>query len=448
MSLLKKIKKTISRHDLLTPGNTVIVGVSGGSDSVCLLSLLKELRDLKLKLIVAHINHCLRGKESERDAEFVGRLADKNGLEFELLVKDAAEFALKSGNSLELSGRIIRYDFFNQLSKKYHADSVATAHTLDDQVETVVMRFIRGSGVKGLAGIPYIREPNIIRPLLDISKSEIRKFLTDNKIKWVEDSSNLGEEFLRNRIRNKLIPELMELNPNLESVISRSAEIFSQNESYINQETTKAFKGIYTGELRNFKKLHNYIKYTLIREAIGRINENLLNIDFDHAHYALELLNSDKVSGEINLPGDIIITKSYDNFAVTHKSKINPKYSYWVNSFGEHEREHLSFTVNKEKVTKLDLGKNIALISPKKFMFPVEIRNFRPGDRFVPFGMRGEKKLKDFFIDEKVPRYLRKLYPLFIINGEIAWVGGLRMSEKFKVHGKTAVVIKIIALQF
>lgn len=447
MNLLKKIRTTISRHDLLACGDTVIVGVSGGSDSVCLLNLLIQLDDLKLKPVIAHVNHCLRGKESQRDADFVGQLAANLGLEFELLVNNVVEFAHRSGRSVEESGRIIRYDFFNEVSKKHNADKIATAHTLDDQVETVLMRFIRGSGIKGLAGIPYFREPNIIRPLLDISKKDIKKFLADNRIKWVEDSSNLGEEFLRNRIRLYLIPALKELNPNLESAIARTSEIFSQNESYISKAAAKAYKkvfkkhvnGLYIGDLRKFNKLHTYMKYSLIRESIARINENLLNIDFDHTYSAMELLNSGKISGEINLPGDVIVAKSYYHFVVTHKSEINPRYSYKVDSFGKHIFKHLSFEIKKEKVTRKDLGSNTALISPDKFKFPIEIRNFRPGDKFVPFGMKGEKKLKDFFIDEKIPRYLRKLYPLFIINGEIAWIGGLRMSDKFRVTGKNAI---------
>lgn len=452
MNLLKKIRTTISRYELLSPTDTVIVGVSGGSDSVCLLYLLMQLDNLNLKPVIAHVNHCLRGKESERDAKFVEQLADDLRLEFELLVEDAEEYALRSGRSIEESGRIIRYNFFNELSKKHKADKIATAHTLDDQVETVLMRFIRGSGIKGLAGIPYFREPNIVRPLLDTSKYEIKKFLKDNKIKWVEDSSNLGEEFLRNRIRLKLIPALKEFNPNLETTISRTSELFSQNESFISIATLKTFekvfekheKSFYIGDLRKFNKIHTYMKYTIIREAISRINENLLNIDFDHTYSALELLNSEKVSGEINLPGDIIVAKSYNHFVITHKSEINPAYSYEVDSFGEHIFEHVSFKIKKVKVSRKDLGTNIALISPHKFSFPIEIRNFRPGDKFIPFGMKGEKKLKDFFIDEKVPRYLRKLCPLFIINGEIAWICGLRLSEKFRVTGKEAVKIRLI----
>ena len=450
LSLLNKVRKTITKHNLLSRGDTVIVGVSGGADSICLLNFLVLLKEYKLSIIVAHVNHSLRGEESERDADFVKQVCKERGLEFELLVENASAIKQEMGKSIEESARIIRYRFFEILTTKYDAHKVATAHTACDQVETVLMRLIRGSGLKGLSGIPFFREPNIVRPLLEISKDEIKGFLEENKIKWVEDSSNTEQKYFRNKIRHKLIPVLNELNPNISENILRTSEQFTLNDSFISEHTNKLFKkvfrktsaGFYLGNIKKFNKVHRFIKFALIREAIRRVNENLLNIDFDHVDSVLKLLSSKKISGEVNLPNDLLIAKSYEDFIVTHKSKMNPKYSYTIDSFGQYKFEHVSFRIKKVKVKKLDLGSSVALIDPKKFKFPIKIRNFRPGDKFVPFGMKGEKKLKDFFIDEKVPRYLRKLFPLFIINGEIAWVGSLRMSERFKVIGKECIKIE------
>jgi len=454
LNLLNKVRKSIKKHDFFSPNDTVIIAVSGGADSICLLNVLILLKEYKLDIIVAHVNHCLRGEESDRDADFVKQVSNDNGLGFELLVENASAFKKEVGKSIEESARIIRYRFFEVLTKKYNAQKVATAHTVDDQIETVFMRLLRGSGLKGLSGIPFFRAPNIVRPLLEISKEEIKEFLTQNKIQWVEDSTNTEVEYFRNRIRHKLIPVLKELNPNVSDSILRTSELFSEKDLFISEHTNTLFRKIfikradsfYAGDLKKFNKVHRYIRFTLIREAIRRINEDLLNIDFDHVKSVLELLSSKKVSGEVNLPKDIILAKSYEKFIVTHKSKINPKYSYKIDSFGEYKFEHVFFRIKKVKVKKFDLGNNVALIDPQKFKFPVKIRNFRPGDKLVPLGMKGEKKLKDFFIDEKIPRYLRKLFPIFVINGEIAWVGELRLSEKFRVRvkGKEAVKIELL----
>ncbi|HSG31502.1 MAG TPA: tRNA lysidine(34) synthetase TilS [Thermodesulfobacteriota bacterium] len=451
MSLLKKVHQSITKHNLLSKNDTIIVGVSGGADSVFLLHALSQLNQYELSIIVAHVNHCLRGKESDRDAEFVKKVCKDRGLEFELLVENASVIKKELGKGIEESARIIRYKFFEFLTKKYGADKVATAHTADDQLETVFMRLIRGSGLKGLSGIP-IKRDDIVRPLLEITKDEIKKYLKENKIKWVEDSSNAEIDFFRNRVRHKLVPVLKELNPNITENVLRTSYQFTEKDSFVSEHTSKLFKKLfrktaeafYTTSLKKFKKTHRLIQFTLLREAVSRVNENLLNIDFDHIEAALELMSSKKISGEVNLPNNLIIAKSYDDLIVTKKSVINPNYSYKIYDFGQYDFEHVSFVIKKTKTKNLDQGTDVALLNPKKVKFPVEIRNWRPGDKFTPFGMKGEKKLKDFFIDEKIPRYLRKLYPLFIINREIAWVGGLRMSDKFRVKGDIAIKLKII----
>ncbi|NIP39629.1 MAG: tRNA lysidine(34) synthetase TilS [Candidatus Dadabacteria bacterium] len=449
MSLLNKVRQTLTKHKLLSKNDTIIVGVSGGADSVFLLDALSQLQEYKPRIIAAHVNHCLRGKESDRDADFVKKVCNDRGLEFELLVENASAIKKELGKGIEESARIIRYRFFDVLAKKYNADKVATAHTADDQVETVFMRLIRGAGLRGLSGIPFCREPNIIRPLLEISKDEIKDYLNKKNINWVEDSSNAELDYFRNKVRHKLVPVLKELNPNITENVLRTSLQFSEKDSFISEHTTRLFEkifkktksGFYTASLKKFSKVHRFIQFSLLREAITRVNNNLLNIDFDHIEAALELLSSKKISGEINLPNNLIVAKSYDDFIVTTKTAINPGYSYEIYDFGDYDFDHVSFSIKKTKAKKLDVGSDTALLNPKKVKFPIEVRNFRSGDKFTPFGMKGEKKLKDFFIDEKIPRYLRKLYPLFIINGEIAWIGGLRMSEIFRVKAKEAVII-------
>jgi len=436
---------------MLTPGDTVIVGVSGGADSVGLLYILTELKEYELKLIVSHLNHRIRPLEAKRDAEFVERIAKGLGLTFELKEVDALEFKKRSKLSLEEAGRILRYEFFKEALDKYHAQRVATAHTQDDQAETVLMRLIKGSGPLGLSGIPPLSEGYIIRPLIETPRSEIESYLKSRGINWVEDSTNRARVFLRNRIRHDLIPELEKYNPRIKETLARAANIFRVEEEFIKNEAEKAFKYVFDrendellGKLSRYRIMPEGIRLAVLRIAIEKLKGNLRRVSSNHIFSADELLASQNPSGEVSLPDQIVVAKGYDLFLIARRPRLKPEFSYRVPSTGRWNFPHVEIEAEITEVESFDEDRFTAFFEPESVGFPIEIRNLLPGDRFIPLGMRTRKKVKDFFIDEKIPRFLRNRIPIFLSKGEIMWIGGMRIDDRFKVRRKEALKIRLI----
>ncbi len=461
---------------MLSPGEAVIVGVSGGADSVGLLHLLIELQEYKLKIIVAHLNHGIRTKEGKRDAGFVRKIAGRFNLPFELKEVNTPEFKKRSNLSLEEAARTLRYVFFKEMLGKYKAQKIATAHTLDDQAETVLMRILRGSGGVGLSAIPPVSEGIIIRPLIENPRAEIEEFLRMKGIDWVKDSSNFARDFLRNRIRLELIPELKKYNPKIKETLSRTAKILRIEEDFIKREGEKQFEFVFEtlgsnellGAITRYKNIPEAIRFVVLRLAIERVKGNLRKISSDHIFSADELLLSQSSSGEISLPDGIVVAKGYDLFLVGKKSELKLEFKYKAPSTGKWSFPEVEFEVEIAKIKAPSEDNSIGFFDADSVEFPIEVRNFRPGDRFTPLGMsksivksslkpsskhrtpvkreekKASKKLKHFFIDEKVPRFLRNRIPIFLSRGKIMWVGGMRIDDRFKFVGKMALKIKLL----
>ena len=455
--MLSLIIRTIKRFNMLIPGESVVVGVSGGSDSLGLLQILTELEDYRLKLIVAHLNHCIRGEESNRDAAYVCKFAENLGLPFELREIDVIEFKRKTNLSLEEAARELRYKFFREVLNKHNADKIATAHTLDDQAETVLMRFIRGSGLLGISGIPPVND-NIIRPLIEVTKSDVEEYLRSKGIGWMEDSSNKEMSFLRNRIRNEVIPQLITYNPNIKETLARTGYIAGVGEDYIRTEAKSHFDklfyrlrdGEFVGKLAYYSVLPEAMKYGLLRLAVEKLKGDLKKISLIHIVSINELLDSREPSGELDLPGEIVVAKGHGLFVLTKKSMFRCRFTYSVDSTGLYRFQHAEFEIQFEKINSLKSDKYVACFDCESIEFPVEVRNFNQGDRFIPYGMNEFKKLKNYFIDEKIPRFLRHQIPIFLCKGEIMWIGGMRVDERFKVRDKRkkALTIRLIKPNF
>lgn len=469
MNLFSAIRKTIRKNDMFLPEERVVVGVSGGSDSVASLHLLNELDDLRLQPVVAHVNHGLRGEESERDARFTEQLAMSLGLPFEIYEAPTENYAKRHKLSIEEAARELRYEFFFSVAKIHNATKIVTAHTLDDQAETVLMRIIRGSGPKGISGIPPVGAGGmVVRPLIEITKSELRDYLVAKGFEWIEDSSNYEDEFLRNRIRNGLLKDLKRINPSVSRSLANAAALAGMYEDYIEKETMNSFDKVYkyvrenelVGNIKEFSKLHTAIRYVLLRKGIERIKGDLRNISLEHIESCDDALMSAAASRTIKLPAGFILVKGYDEFMIGAESAYKNTFSYPIPSegkwsFREFEcdviRTSLRKPIDKLIIDKLtttdethrDIDTYTAVFESDKVTFPIEVKSIEPGMKFYPLGMEEPKKIKNFFIDSKIPLFRRRKIPIFISRGEIMWVGGLRIDDRFKLTGKEALVIRL-----
>lgn len=437
---------------MLSPCETVVVGVSGGADSLGLLYILVELEEYNLKLIVSHLDHGIRHEEGKRDAEFVGEIAKRLNLPFELKEVNTPEFKKSSNLSLEEAARILRYEFFKEVLHKYGAQKVATAHTLDDQAETVFMRLIRGSGALGLSGIPPVSEGYIIRPLIETPRSEIEEYLGVKGVEWVEDSTNWAMDFLRNRIRHELIPELQEYNPRIREALSKTASILRVEEDFITSRAKNWFEYVFgsagegelVGNISHYKLIPEALRPAFLRMAIEKLKGNLRKISFSHVDSIDELLLSETPSGEISLPDGIVMAKGYDLFLISRRSELRREFSYAILSPSKWSFPEFECEVEIAEAESLSNDRFIGMFDAGSVEFPIAVRNSRPGDRFIPLGMKTPKRLKRFFIDEKIPRFLRNRIPIFFSRGEIMWIGGMRIDERFKLKGEKAVKIRLV----
>lgn len=449
---LGKIRKTVDSFGMIAPGDVIVAGVSGGSDSMALLFALWDLREFypDTDVIVSHVNHGLRGPESDEDAEFVGEAAQRLGFPFECVRVDTEGFRKKHGLSLEDAARELRYGFFNDILTKHSARRIATAHTLNDQAETVIMRLIRGSGSQGLAGIRP-STGNIIRPLINVTKHEAVEYLRSKGVSWREDSTNSSDEFLRNRVRNELIPLLESYNPSVEQVLSRVAAVCAAEADFISAEAEKRFRKIARvvaeGVFGDTEKLLGEppaIRFSVMRKSILTVKGDLNSVSAKHLFSIDEVLRSGEPSAEVNLPGGVVFHAGHGVFFLTREEKFREFPPTEINTHGIHRiSRDLEVTVELTGDASLWGEADVGYFAPEKVGFPLTLRSFSEGDRFVPLGMRGAKKLKDFFINEKIPRFLRRKVPVFETRDGIIWVGGLRMDNRFKADEKKGPWLRI-----
>ncbi len=453
--MLSRVRKTIEKYDMLRPGDKVVVGLSGGADSVSLLHALHGLKGYNLTLIAAHLNHGIRGKEAGRDAEFSRGVAESLGVEFELGEADAPALRKQSRISLEDAARVLRYEFFEEVRKKHKANKIATAHTLDDQAETVLMRLIRGSGTRGLSGIPPVSGKYIARPLIETDRAAIESYLKSRSIEWIEDSTNRERDYLRNRIRLDLLPALSEYNPKIRETLARTADILRLEEDFISREAEKGFRKVFnreggelTGDLNKYKRLHGALRIAVLMRALSEKREGLKNISSIHLTAADGFLTSMAASGESVFPGGSVIVKGHGSFLVTTKDKLAKGFSYMIPSPGRWTFDELEVEIEETQAKGLEEEReDVVYLDPEAVKFPIKVRSFKPGDRFVPLGMKSRKKVKDFFIDQKIPAFMRMRVPIFLSAGEIIWIGGMRIDERAKIEGKRGKALRLTLLR-
>ena len=467
--MLNKVKKTITHHAMLQRGERLIVAVSGGPDSVALLKVLTLIAaEYKLSLVVAHLNHGLRGAEAEEDERFVRSLS--NSMDVECISGKIDIVALKEpGKSLEELCRVQRYAFLKKVAVDCQATKIALGHHLQDQAETVLMNLLRGSGAEGLRGMLPVREGLIIRPLLQVTSKEILAFLEEMGLSFTSDSSNAHDCYLRNRIRHQLLPLLKEgFNQRVEENLSRTAEIMRLDDDYLATEVEGWLCrwGIDRQDedkrlpIAEFLKLHAALQQRVIKHLLVRTSRSGQGIGYKHVQAALALARGSHGSASLDLPGGVLLRREYHTIIFSrlverHSSSAgrrmseNITFCYPVIIPGRIEVKEAGLSINLQFADRPDQslisvpGGRIAYLDYGAVHPPLVIRNFIPGDRMQPLGMAGKKKLKALFIDEKVPRAKRQLLPLLADQQSVIWVAGLRISSRVSVKETTRQVLKV-----
>ncbi len=455
--MLNKVRKTIEEEGLLFPGASLVIAVSGGADSVALLKTLASLAgEYQLQLAVAHFNHCLRGEESIRDENFVRDICEKMGISIYCGSSNLSNNRIQ-GKFSEARARQERYSFLMGLAVELGADRVALGHNSDDQVETVLMNFLRGSGISGLKGILPLREGLFIRPLLNVSRREIISFLRREGLGFIEDSSNRDESYLRNRIRNSLIPYLKEAyDPHLDRHIRRLSEIARMEDEFINLKI-----GEYLDNTREMLHLDSLLAQheAVIRRVIKSLLHNLFppqkEPGYRHIESVYKFIKKNRPDSVMGVCRDWQIKIKDGNLIVEKKTLTFPRqqrkqsgYFYQVPLDGQVKIEQINriwgFTIiDKPSFDEQYRQGNTILLDYEKIIPPLCLRTRLPGDRILLPGMTGRKTIKEYFIDKKISRAERDLVPLIADNDSVIVIAGDRISERVRVSDATRRILKI-----
>jgi tRNA(Ile)-lysidine synthase len=464
-NILDKARLAISR--MVAPGEKILVAVSGGADSVCLLYLLKEMQEqFPFDLSIAHMDHMARGEESAEDARFVCELGAKLGLETFIEKVDVGKEKETFKTSFQEAGRILRYRFLESTLNRIRGTKLALGHTADDQVETFLINLIRGSGLKGLAGMPETRGA-VIRPLIDCTRAEVEAYLAQRSLDFRVDISNVDNKYLRNRIRHELLPVLKTFNRQIASNIVETAKIIRDDDQCLTDQARLLYSELAVAQDKGAGVELDRIKFNqqpsayqkrMVRQAIYQVQGDLRRITARHIQQIIELFADSRVGKKINLPGKLIAlagplgveflkgpeSRSRGGSHSETGSKSTALLIPGVTQIGD-----TGFNLHTRLLASNDWKEpgnrpEQAFLDFDKTGPAIHARFFRHGDRFVPLGMTGRKKLKSFFIDEKIPRELRESIPILTTGmGDIIWVYGKRISENFRVTQKTRKILFI-----
>ena len=457
--LLIKIRETIKKYSMLEPGDRVVIAVSGGPDSVCLLSVLHALaKDLDLTLHVAHLDHMFRGEESADEALFVEGLAKKFNIAATIKKIDVPAFCRERGLSAQAGAREIRYGFLANVAEKVGAARIATGHTAADQAETFLMRLVRGAGVSGLSAIPPKRG-NIIRPLIEATREDVLDYLKSAGLEYATDPSNARPVYTRNRIRSDVLPVLREFNPRIVETLAAEASLLRDEDEAIEAYVTQMMQGMFDQEegiiaikRAEFNALPPALRRRMFRLAAGLINAGSPALSRVQVDEALGFIAGSQTGRAMRLPHGLRVEREYERFNLSTTQEAK-HFSHALAVRGTTTIPELGIEI--ERVLS-DGGsawetddKNYrwqALFDYDKIRPLLTLRNRRPGDRFCPAGMGGRsKKLQDYLVDEKVPRRKRDAVPLLCSGEDILWVVGLRTDERFlpQAEAKRVLVVRV-----
>jgi len=451
---IERFEQYSVKHKLFKSGEKILVGFSGGADSTALLLALWHLKSkYGYSLLAAHVNYDLRGEDSKLDEQYARKFCfDRN---ISIVVKN---ITIDSTSNVENHAREVRFKYFNNLRKLYKIQKIVLGHNREDQAETLLFRMFRGSGYTGIKGISPITD-DVVHPLLSFSRKDITSYLELEGIKWREDLSNKDNTYSRNKIRNQMIPWIQEhLNPNVVTKLYETAEIFSETDDILESLAKRRFLKAQIKHSKDecrlstkiIKKTRSVLRYYVYKEAYSRINGN--SKDFYHNNFIeIENLLTSDGSKQIYLPNNVYVFKEYDELIFTNidfsKSENieNEKEITSLRNRSTFEDYRIIMKKLKKMPTKRNLfeDKDIAYLDLDKTSFPITIRHRKPGDRFHPLGMQHNKKLKDFLIDEKVPKFDRDKVLIFCDKEKIIWLAGYRIDDRVVTSEQTQNILQI-----
>jgi len=438
--MLARFLEHIKKNSLCGKSGKILLAVSGGADSVVMAELFYRAG---YTFGIIHCNFRLRGEESDADEKFVRELALKK-YKSPFFVKrfDTKKVAEQNKLSIQEAARELRYAYFEEIRKKEHFSSIATAHHADDSIETFFINLLRGSGISGLSGIP-VKQKNIIRPLLFAFRNEIEAFAEKNNIKYRTDSSNKDSKYLRNKIRNKLMPVLEQIYPQYRNAINTTISNLRNTEAiyraYLKKisllKTNK--NGLITISIKELKKLEPSSHYLF--EFISAYGFN--------KYVCEDISNSlDEVSGKIFLSPTHRLVKDRENLIIEKRSTEEPDLIFFLNGDARQISNPIKLKLTVKKTASLktfSAGKDMALLDKDKLVFPLTIRKWQKGDYFYPLGMKGKKKLSDFFTDQKFSVIDKANTWLLCSDDKIVWVIGWRIDDRFKISARTQNILQV-----
>jgi tRNA(Ile)-lysidine synthetase-like protein len=485
MDFLTNLRPFILKHELLPRGSTVVAGVSGGPDSLCLLHTLNALApELELRLHVAHLNHQLRGAEAQADADFVRSSAQRWNLPYTIEARDVAAYARLQKLSLEEAARQVRYGFLQEVAWTQHSETIAVAHNADDQAESVLMHFLRGSGLSGLRGmLPKIliadlrllnQQPafshqqskiHLVRPLLDTPRLAIDEYCRQHDLRPRLDATNTDTTYFRNRLRHELLPLLETYNPQIRSILCRTADVMAAEYEVLYAHTNYAWGMTVVAESDNaitfnlpLWRVHPIgVRRALLRKAIHQLRPPLRDIDFVHIEDAIEILQRATTGDQVTLPQNLLVEVSYDTFTIAPRDELplpdgpllpDRSLALSINVPGitslPESPWSLAATFEACDHSHVPLARFAACFDADTLPAPLTLRTRTGADRFYPQGMPSPVRLKDWMINVKVPRLIRDRLPLVVSGDQIVWVPGFRVGQPFLVTEKTQRIIKLV----
>ncbi|AJA49773.1 tRNA(Ile)-lysidine synthase [Clostridium pasteurianum DSM 525 = ATCC 6013] len=457
--MLDKVLKTIHENSMFSVNDKVIVAVSGGPDSMCLLHVLNRIKDkLNIKIIAAHVNHCLRGNESDEDEVYVKEFCSKLNIDFYSTRVDINRFSKEKGLSSEMAGRAARYEFFENIKSKVGAQKIAIAHNANDQAETILMRIMRGTGIAGIVGIKPVRDKIFVRPLIKIGREEIESYCKKEHINPRIDNTNLTNIYSRNKVRLELIPYIKRnFNEDIITTLNRLSDTVNVDNDYLEYISSQKYK-LFCDEKKDEIIIHKeaFLEHKaiiarIIRKSICYLLNNTYNFEKKHI---LDIINLQlhKTGTNLDLPKNIKVYNNYGDISIYFKNekiinKDNNEYELFTGKNIIQSKKIIITIKTLSKNNRVNFKENnfIKYFDYYKIKDKIILRYRKKGDKFIPIGMSGNKKLKDMFIDMKIEKSLRDKIPLICFGSEIAWIVGYRVSDKFKVDENT---IKILEIKF